>query len=237
MNNSIKVNHSVQNLNLLKSAGHSITALFISLSISFSTNAAIVYHDIPDLVADESISGASSSSFTIDLNNDGNNDFTFSHFYYYDSWYEDFFGEMVLFEDIWGRSSITGSGASNGVQAYPVTEGNEIPGTRYTEPFYTTDVLLGCYDSRMGNCGYWYDVSNYLAFQFDIEGQIHYGWAHLSINEWTGGVTLHDYAYESIAGEAIIAGAGVSSVPIPATAPLFIARLSLLSLAFRRKKV
>jgi hypothetical protein len=66
-----------------------------------------------------------------------------------------------------------------------------------------------------GTCaGPWNNVKNrYLGLKFRIEGQIHFGWARLNVtcvthygqHEITG--LLTGYAYETIPGKAIIAGA------------------------------
>jgi hypothetical protein len=54
--------------------------------------------------------------------------------------------------------------------------------------------------------------NRYLGFKFAIKGKIHYGWARLSVAvKSSGGVslttTLTGYAYETIPGKSIIAGA------------------------------
>jgi hypothetical protein len=61
--------------------------------------------------------------------------------------------------------------------------------------------------------GPWMDVvQRYLGLRFQVNGQTHYGWASLSVelHQGRGGgsfvVTLTGYAYETIAGNSILAG-------------------------------
>ena len=68
----------------------------------------------------------------------------------------------------------------------------------------------GCPPS-LQNCVPWPSFSwanfpeGYLGLRFMIAGEIHYGWARLSIPSATG-FTLKDYAYNSVPDEAIVAG-------------------------------
>ena len=57
--------------------------------------------------------------------------------------------------------------------------------------------------------GRWYDVTRYLGLKFVIQGQVHYGWAHLSVHfTWPSylGVVLTGYAYETTPNTPIVAG-------------------------------
>jgi hypothetical protein len=67
----------------------------------------------------------------------------------------------------------------------------------------------GCTEHHVGN---WFEVTNrYLGVAFKIAGKTHYGWARMS----TGfrSVMLTGYAYETIPGQAIIAGATSGAAP------------------------
>ena len=59
--------------------------------------------------------------------------------------------------------------------------------------------------------GHWVNVKNrYLGLKFQINGHVHYGWARMSVSVIDGkGILalLTGYAYETIPGKAIIAGA------------------------------
>jgi len=57
--------------------------------------------------------------------------------------------------------------------------------------------------------GYWANVRNrYLGLKFEINGQIHYGWARLSVQrqQYHLTATLTGYAYETIPNTEIKAG-------------------------------
>jgi hypothetical protein len=59
--------------------------------------------------------------------------------------------------------------------------------------------------------GHWVNVKNrYLGLKFQINGRVHYGWARMSVSVTDGkGILalLTGYAYETVPGKAIIAGA------------------------------
>lgn len=58
--------------------------------------------------------------------------------------------------------------------------------------------------------GYWRNVKNrYLGLKFRIKGRTHFGWARLTVHNQGNQITsiLTGYAYETIAGKPIIAGA------------------------------
>jgi hypothetical protein len=60
--------------------------------------------------------------------------------------------------------------------------------------------------------GPWRNVTNrYLGLKFKINGKFHYGWARLSVKAFKGQfkivATLTGFAYETIPGKAITAGA------------------------------
>lgn len=53
-------------------------------------------------------------------------------------------------------------------------------------------------------------AEKYLGLAFDIDGARHYGWLALSVSDgFDIGATIHDWAYETVAGRAIVAGARV----------------------------
>jgi hypothetical protein len=65
---------------------------------------------------------------------------------------------------------------------------------------------------RHATVGPWDNVTDrYLGLQFKINGKVHYGWARLNVKAPKGKfritATLTGYAYETIPGKAIIAGA------------------------------
>ena len=48
-------------------------------------------------------------------------------------------------------------------------------------------------------------TNRYLGFKFLIDGQVHYGWARLTVTSYYG-VTLTGYAYETIPNKTILEG-------------------------------
>jgi hypothetical protein len=70
------------------------------------------------------------------------------------------------------------------------------------------------------NCSYtgsdlnqWCDVTDkYLGLRFQILGATHYGWARLDVGELPDMWILKDYAYNSVAGESIMAGQTVLGI-------------------------
>jgi hypothetical protein len=68
--------------------------------------------------------------------------------------------------------------------------------------------------TKTATCGVWLGQSNfqaYLGLKFTIKGEIHFGWARVKVDTQRGQekfpATLTGYAYETIPGKAIIAGA------------------------------
>jgi hypothetical protein len=67
--------------------------------------------------------------------------------------------------------------------------------------------------------GPWADVTNrYLGFKFLINGQVHYGWARLSVAKYLQSVLLTGYAYETTPNKTIIEG----HISGPETADAFV---------------
>jgi len=50
-------------------------------------------------------------------------------------------------------------------------------------------------------------TDSYMGVMFDIDGEIHYGWARLDVEVGPVSVTVKDYAYDDVADAAILAGA------------------------------
>jgi len=61
------------------------------------------------------------------------------------------------------------------------------------------------FSNVLGSRGPWKNTRNrYLGFKFLINGEIHFGWARLSVD--VSDMLLTGYAYETVAGKAIVAG-------------------------------
>lgn len=74
-----------------------------------------------------------------------------------------------------------------------------------------------CGSTRCGECffmnfrnGNWLNVSGFLGLEFLIDGQIHYGWAQMTVHfdptQKLLSATLTGYAYETVAERSIVAG-------------------------------
>ena len=67
---------------------------------------------------------------------------------------------------------------------------------------------------KTGSCGEWFGKTNfqaYLGLKFTIKGKIHFGWARVKVDtlqtQQKFSATVTGYAYETIPGKAIVAGA------------------------------
>lgn len=75
-------------------------------------------------------------------------------------------------------------------------------------------------------------TTGFVGLQFRVAGQMHYGWARFTYDDaTTGNLTLHDFAYENVAGTSINAGA----IPEPGNALLALAGLGGVALRRRRQ--
>jgi hypothetical protein len=92
-------------------------------------------------------------------------------------------------------------------------------------------------DFPAGHCqGPWKEARNkYLGLKFEIDGEIHFGWARLSVTCFTRAgahVLLTGYAYETVANTSIVAGqtsgnAEHALLAAPAGSPFSLASLAL----------
>jgi hypothetical protein len=74
----------------------------------------------------------------------------------------------------------------------------------------------------------------YLGLRFTMSSQEYLGWAQIAIDPGTPSLTLHDYAYNDVAGESINAGDG--AVPEPSSLALFaMGAAGVVALRQRRK--
>jgi len=75
-------------------------------------------------------------------------------------------------------------------------------------------------------------ATGYVGLAIPGENGINYGWAHLSFFPNPGALILHDFAYETVAGEGIVTGA----VPEPSSIALLAAGAGGLALLRARRK-
>jgi hypothetical protein len=179
------------------------------LALSQPSDAKIVYTPVHKVIG-------KNSSYQLDLNHDGITDFTIknSHCSYNQS------SRTSCQVDSWNLLSVAPAG-NNAVAgslrlALDLRRGARIPDHR---KFIGTATLLSqcrgfCNSGHSGTriYGLWRNVANrYLGLKFKIRGKTHYGWARLSVKAskrpYEITAVLTGYAYETIPGKAIIAGA------------------------------
>jgi hypothetical protein len=139
--------------------------------------------------------------FFIDLNHDGINDFHI-HSYYLSGYAYLQVLPVIHFNKI----VAVNLGCLSGYGAAPLREGAVIGSGQAFAANGTCMVEKALTSASMGP---WIGVQDrYLGFEFYIEGQKHFGWARIAVDQFgfdhTGRVL--GYAYESIPGKPIIAG-------------------------------
>ena len=190
-------------------------------------NATVVYTDLdPDQLI-----GGEGAEFTIDMNEDGTDDFNFSIYSFsgtgtYLGFTFTYGVKVALAAAINGNEilgeMVTYSGYS-GIYA-PVLPDDEAisSGDNFAEGAGTLGVvfnvsLLGApYYSYTG--GNWLDTSmGFMGIRINIDKDRYYGWIRLSVSDDAATITIHDYAYESEPNKPIFTGqtaTGIEEMPI-----------------------
>jgi hypothetical protein len=207
----ISLNHGLDHRLLSYTAAASAAGVGI-MALAQPSQAEIVYTATNQTVS-------ANQTVAIDLNHDGVTDFTVSNrFYTIDArggafptggGGERVAGLLHIIPQTLNRVLIHGASYNaSALQAgRKVGPRNQfIAGARYME--YCISTTEGSY-TRAG--GQWDDVKNrYLGLQFSLDGQVHFGWARLSVSHAKGScemtAVLTGYAYETVAGKAIEAG-------------------------------
>ena len=149
--------------------------------------------------------GVIGSQYFLDLNNDGNDDFRIWHN-----------GSSNLYiSPLTSQNEVLGSGGST--FAYPFALNSSAIISSGAGGFFNNGFGGGFQSLNYGNCsfGNWCTVTDgFIGLRFQIGANIHYGWVRLDVNQAGSVWTVKDYAYEDIAGTAILAG----SMGAPGTA-------------------
>jgi hypothetical protein len=184
--------HQQLNLYALGAAGVGV------LTLAQSAGAKIVY--TPAHVLLHGIEG-----YPVDLNHDRHTDFSFASV--------NGCTEGLCFATfIVGAASGTGN-SHNGVWAKGKSYALALrPGANIGpgKEFVRNGTMLRVNTIDGSENGYWRNVKNrYLGLKFKIKGRTHFGWARLTVHNQGNQITsiLTGYAYETIPGKAIIAGA------------------------------
>ena len=112
----------------------------------------------------------------------------------------------------WSGNEVESTGG-NQYQAAALKAGARISGAqRFIRGAWMASQFVGFGVSHTRTLGRWVNVRDrYLGLKFKINGKFHYGWARLNVKVLKGKfkitATLTGYAYETIPGKAIIAGA------------------------------
>lgn len=82
-------------------------------------------------------------------------------------------------------------------------------------PYSVSSPVMAAYGTMSTTSGGTYALSfgasgtRFLGVRFDIGGNTHYGWIRVTTPSFPDQITVHDYAYNSVADQPIQAGAGV----------------------------
>ena len=154
------------------------------------------------------------SSVFLDLNHDGVNDFALSHF---ENSLAD--GAMMVKGLPTGNAALGYSTFQFGFQHFVASRlaaGARIGSGQSFRKSAILGQVVCCFSSRF--YGPWaLGGGGFLGLRFEIDGQTHYGWAELAV-AFSFGLpryteTLQGYAYDTVAGQPILAGEGRTPEP------------------------
>ena len=187
--------------NKKKLAGYSaMAAAFIAGGTE--ADAQIVYVDVVDVTLDLGF------YIPLDLDGGGVDDFILQVA-------SDSSGSWTFVNGFGNLSSLTLGGPNNAMVGY---EGDIFPYASALDSgnsigpaanFITNSVNYAFFASIYSGATYgpWADESDkYLGIQFDIDGEIHYGWIRLDVTVGPVSLTIKDWAYNSTPNEMIMAG-------------------------------
>lgn len=182
-----------------------------------TTNADIIYSDLsPDSIATGN-NNATSEYFFVDLDNDGINDFQVGMYNAQTS-----ASRTNTWNGVWasgintstmatGKNAIAYSGTSFSTNIQSALTTGDIIGASKNFYYYGVLGVQSYYSNGGGGYGSFGNFANqgdkYLGLQFYIGGNLHYGWAQVSVNASNLGYKLMDYAYQDCPNFPIKAGA------------------------------
>jgi hypothetical protein len=149
--------------------------------------------------------------YAIDLNHDGIVDFRIQNVFKRQS------ERGYPYTSVIELMAVPADGVQAGYSQYEAAalpSGANIGPVHPTKPFGRKGALMAD-QFRYGSFGtyyfgYWLNVSNrYLGLAFNIDGQVHFGWARLTVHwnrRWTLSADITGYAYETIPNKPITAG-------------------------------
>jgi hypothetical protein len=148
-------------------------------------------------------------TYELDLNHDGISDFELKDHFYTNSGYSD--GSLIVLpqksaNEVWTAQQCFGSAPS--LCAARLRKGTRVgPKGAFRQDYPNGEIMVR--SNHVSYFGKWMNATGYLGLKFVIKGKTHFGWARLAVSaqRWHVTATLTGYAYETIPGKAIIAGA------------------------------
>jgi hypothetical protein len=171
------------------------------LALAQAAEAKIIY-----TAANASINPA--MPYKLDLNHDGNADFSFGvyTFSHSGSGYMEFVATMKVRGAQKSNSAVVGSKGYARAFGPGITIGPKLTLKQETVMGHCLEEM-GPMTSVHTSKGNWLEVKNrYLGLRFKIKGKTHYGWARLTTTTCAARGTLTGYAYETIPNKPIVTG-------------------------------
>jgi hypothetical protein len=163
-----------------------------------------------------------SQTYSLDLNHDGTADFELKNVF--NTFSGNSAGYMKVLplasaNEVWAARA-PGCGSEE-LCAAALPKGRTIGPKGSFQPDSPSGELMEASDIVSGNSGSWLNVTRYLGLKFVIAGKTHFGWARVRVTaqRFVFTATVTGYAYETIAGKPIVAGATTGPDDAASSAP------------------
>jgi Secretion system C-terminal sorting domain len=191
-------------------------AIGIGIMFSASANAQIVYTDvIPDSIktCTPSPGSSCSSTYQLDLNNDGISDFQLYQFHWIDLCPVPRHSSYVSVSPL-GSNKVACESTSIGICPLALANGVVIQNNNWysTSGLKLEEHLTGCSGTLQYTCSNWYLATDkYLGLKLIVGSNTYYGWVRLDVAQFGTSFTIKDYAYNSIPNQPILAGQTIAT--------------------------
>jgi hypothetical protein len=175
-----------------------------------SAGAQVVFTDInPDTIVHDT------AFYNLDLNNDGTDDFQFSADTMMTSSYSAGIAQVQIIGN--NNDAVLGSlYATTYPFPFSLNNGDTVKPANPNWNAYAQNSglgYLGVFLTASYNYGNWVGVQDkYIGLRIDVGGQLHYGWARMSVSPHADTIIIKEYAYEQTPNQYIICGL-VAGVP------------------------